>query len=64
MIKTSIYRPFYHMEEGFEEVRIEITAKRVGSNYLLELPNDWLVNDHNGVITICGLNPPSREDQA
>ncbi len=64
MKKSSVYQPFYDFPEDFEEVKITVTAKRIGSNYLLELPNDWLVNDHNGVITICGLNPPSREDQA
>ena len=56
------FKPFYSFSPDYEEIVIELRAKRVRHNYIIEKPSEWVIDDDHDIITVCGLNPPKRED--
>lgn len=56
------YKPYYKLSEDYEEVKLEVVAKRIGNNYIFDLPYIWVIDEKNRLITICGMNPPESKD--
>jgi len=56
------YKPLYSLSKDFEDVELKVTAKRIGGNYIFDLPTMWIIDEERKLITICGLNPPKGEN--
>lgn len=56
------YKPYYSFSEDYEEIEVKVTAKRIGNNYIFDLPYGWVIDEDKRLITVCGMNPPERQD--